>query len=435
MLLERLLDLAVQSVFRRRLRSGITLVSVAIGTAGLLLFLSVAFDLQQQLQVQLGDYQPASVLHVDPPLQAASSSPTSGPPPGIDDATLSKLRGIPNVRDVFAEVQVGGTARLDNADVPLELRPVPIGYLSGGAGVNLVAGKLFADNNAHELVVTTGVLQFLANPSLSGGPAQANVASAVLTPNAATTATRRAAMTPASAISKSVEFTPQTQDGRQGQPLTLQIVGVIDGRSPFAYVPYSTGMALVPADPNSPTGSYDAAVVEVAGVQQVAAVRQAITGLGLHVETPELLSQSLSSSLTTARLVAAFVAIIALALAVINITNTLLSAVAERTREIGIMKAIGARDWHVGLLFLLESLLLGAIGGVVGGLIALAIARIVTSAFPIQLADAPALTLHVPLYWLGLALLAVTLLSGVAGLLPALRAARTDPAGAIAGTH
>jgi putative ABC transport system permease protein len=60
------------------------------------------------------------------------------------------------------------------------------------------------------------------------------------------------------------------------------------------------------------------------------------------------------------------VALIALLVAAIGITNTMLMSVLERFREIGVMKALGARDSQVQALFLMEGALIGAVGGLIG---------------------------------------------------------------------
>jgi putative ABC transport system permease protein len=426
-LLTRLLQLAAQGLLRRRLRSSFTLGSVIVGTAGLLLFLSVASGLQSELQAQLGSYEPATILHVDPPLSAPSSAPSAGPPPGIDAALLQRLRGVPHVRDAFAEVQVGGNITLAGASSPLELRPVPPSYISAGADASLLAGRLFTATDAHELVVSAGFLEALN----SGPPPGSAAAAAVGTTGQSASAT----LTLGSLVGQKVTFAPQGNSGAYGEPVPLQIVGVIDGRAPFAYVPYATGLAMVAPSPDGSPPSYDAAVVEVTNVQQVAAVRQAVQADQLHIETTDTLPRSLSNALGLARLVAAIIALVGLLLAVINITNMLLSAVTERAREIGIMKAVGARNGHVGTLFLLESLLLGLIGSIVGSGIALLLARVAFQLIPLQLAGGPPLTLAVPGGLVFLTILAVTGLSGLAGLIPALRAARLDPAAAIAGAR
>ncbi len=428
MLLTRLLQLAVQGLLRRRLRSSFTLGSVVVGTAGLLLFFSVASGLESQLQAQLGSYEPATILHVDPPLSAPSSSATSGPPPGIDEALLQRLRALPHVRDAFAEVQVGGNITLAGITSPLELRPVPPSYINAGADTTLLAGHLFTATDAHALVVSAGFLEALNSGPPPGSAAASNGAA---TSRSASTTT----LSIAGLVGQRVTFAPQGNGGANGQPVALQIVGVVDGRAPFAYVPYATGLAMVAPNPDGSAPSYDAAIVEVSNVQQVAAVRRAIQAEQLHIETTDTLSKSLSSALSLARLVAAIIALVGLLLAVINITNMLLAAVTERAREIGIMKAVGARNGHVGALFLMESLLLGLIGSIVGSGVALLLARLTLRLIPSQLVGGPPLTFNVPTGLILLTIVAVTTLSGLAGLIPALRAARLDPATAIAGAR
>ena len=232
-------------------------------------------------------------------------------------------------------------------------------------------------------------------------------------------------------LGRTLRFTPEGNGGREQPPADLQVVGVVDGRDVFAYVPYDTGMNLLPGA--GAGGGYNSAVVQVDSVQDVAAVRQAIDGMHLHIETPQNLAGSISGALNIARLVAALVALLGLALAVITITNSLLAAVTERAREIGVMKAVGARNRHVGMLFLLESLLLGLGGGAIGAVVAALLAGALPGVIPLQLPDSPPLTLAIPFPLAAGTVLAVTLLSGLAGLLPALRAARIDPAAAIAG--
>jgi len=64
-----------------------------------------------------------------------------------------------------------------------------------------------------------------------------------------------------------------------------------------------------------------------------------------------------------------WIAAISLLVAVVGITNTLFMSVSERYREIGTMKCLGALDWFVVELFLLEALAMGAIGSAAGGLV------------------------------------------------------------------
>jgi putative ABC transport system permease protein len=130
---------------------------------------------------------------------------------------------------------------------------------------------------------------------------------------------------------------------------------------------------------------------------------------------------ALFTEITTA---AALLALIIGGLAVIN---TMIMAVSERIREIGIKKAIGATTRAVMREFLLESSLIGLVGGVVGFALGFAVTALINASLP---AAQGALFLVTP----GLGVVCVgfaVALGTIAGIIPAFRAARLDPVAAL----
>jgi putative ABC transport system permease protein len=122
--------------------------------------------------------------------------------------------------------------------------------------------------------------------------------------------------------------------------------------------------------------------------------------------------------------------IIALIVSVVGITNAMLISVFERVREIGTMKCIGALDQHILLLFLVEALLQGAVGGLVGftlGVGAALASTGFTTGFNIILYVQPTRLLTVFITSLGISLI----LSTVATMYPAYRASKLDPVEAL----
>ncbi len=128
-----------------------------------------------------------------------------------------------------------------------------------------------------------------------------------------------------------------------------------------------------------------------------------------------------------------FVALIALAVACLGITNTMFTAVLERVKEIGIMKAVGAKDRHVMAIFLIEGALIGLVGGWLGVLIGWAgsfpgdnvALKLIAEQEPNM--PKPETVFRYPIWLIfGGPALAV-LLTTLAGYLPARRAARVEP--------
>jgi predicted ABC-type transport system involved in lysophospholipase L1 biosynthesis ATPase subunit len=130
------------------------------------------------------------------------------------------------------------------------------------------------------------------------------------------------------------------------------------------------------------------------------------------------------------------IAVIALVVAALGITNTMLIGVLERTREIGILKAVGARDGSIVRMFLVEGALVGLVGGLLGLLLSWLAAvpgdarvrSMVNRQLTLKLED----SLFAFPWWLAAgAPLFATLVTTLAAVLPARRAARINPVEAL----
>ncbi len=149
--------------------------------------------------------------------------------------------------------------------------------------------------------------------------------------------------------------------------------------------------------------------------------------LEIFVATAGDITDAIGDTFDRITLVFAIIAVVSLVVGAIGIANIMLVAVAERTREIGIMKAIGALDRQVLGFFLMEAALVGALGSVLGAALGLAGGTALVRLF--FGADVP---VRVPYGWVVGAVVVGLVVGVLSGLLPAQRATRIQPVEALA---
>lgn len=146
--------------------------------------------------------------------------------------------------------------------------------------------------------------------------------------------------------------------------------------------------------------------------------------------TTEELGEMVSGIIGLLSLALGGIASIALLVAGVGIANTMFTSVLERTRQIGVMKAVGATDWNIIEMFLIESAMIGLIGGIVGVAVGIGISEVIEIAaanLSIAIAFKTVVTPQLILMGLGFSVL-IGVLSGV---VPARRAAKLNPVDAL----
>ncbi len=149
-----------------------------------------------------------------------------------------------------------------------------------------------------------------------------------------------------------------------------------------------------------------------------------------QVRTSEQLLQSFSNVFGIVQAVLVGIAAISLIVGGIGIANTMYTSVLERTREIGTMKAIGAKNSDILLLFLTESGLLGLIGGIIGVAIGIGLSKIAEYYATVSLGT-NLLQASTSPFIIGGALLFSFVIGAVSGVLPAMQASRLKPVDAL----
>jgi ABC-type antimicrobial peptide transport system permease subunit len=186
---------------------------------------------------------------------------------------------------------------------------------------------------------------------------------------------------------------------------------------------------------NSESEGYDSAIVRVNDPLALTEVRKRLQALGFASFSIVDQLEQFRTIFLIIDSVLGLLGGISLLVASFGIANTMIMSILERTREIGIMKAIGAEDREIKLIFFVEAAVLGLVGGVIGVLGAWAvdaIANRLAYRFILKPQGASFVDFFSLPLWLSLgAILFALIVSILAALYPAARAARIDPVRAL----
>jgi len=150
------------------------------------------------------------------------------------------------------------------------------------------------------------------------------------------------------------------QNKTESSPSEYTIVGVVpDDKSPVMYVPFTDlrGLGIV---------NYSQIKLAAVGGPDLDKIRRSVESMGFVTRSVADTVSQVNSLFATLRTVLALLGMVALAVASLGMFNTLTVSLLERTREVGLMKAMGMKSHEVKELFLTESMIMGFFGGTIG---------------------------------------------------------------------
>ena len=174
---------------------------------------------------------------------------------------------------------------------------------------------------------------------------------------------------------------------------------------------------------------YSEAVVEAEDIDAVDKLVKNLQDMGYQAESNKEFVDYMQKATKIAQMVLAGIGMIALVVAVIGIGNTMTTAVYDRVQDIGILKVLGSDPEELLYLFLLESGILGGMGGLIGVLISYGITELLVNHLAVKLMNLPqGTTLAIIPWWLAVAAFIFAILLGIAaGFFPARWAAKLKP--------
>lgn len=464
MKLPDLTELALRNLRESLLRNSLTTIGISVGVASLVAMLSLGTGLQQLFTQRLAKSGLFDTIFVSSRREMRGmgrEEERNGPIPGqsriLDEAARVEIEQLPNVSEAYPDIRFQTELRFEDQAHLTTVSALPQSAKNNDAFENM-QGSFFSSETAPEAILQKSFAEELLGkrPALGAPEPSVSELAAPLLGKELTMLYSQRVVPPAQAPvpaggTASGDDLAGASYSVVSREQKLKIVGVSDldpesMRGPtrarvFLPLKLAEGLHVMQAvdlreisRAASDQPVFSSVSVRVKNPSQIQGVEDAIKKMGFTTFSILDASRSLQQVF---KVLYAFLGIfgsLALAVASIGIVNTLVMAILERRREIGIMKAIGASDADVRKLFFAEAGAMGIFGGVIGVVLGWAIGQVINFGTNIYLKSQSIPPEHfwaVPWWLVAFAIAFAFVVSLVSGLYPAGRAARLDPVQAL----
>jgi putative ABC transport system permease protein len=462
-------ELALRNLRESLLRNSLTTIGISVGVASLVAMLSLGIGLQQlatRRLVRSGLFDTLVVTsrrdfrgfgHDEE--RGSSSSAESRI---LDEPARQEIEHLPNVVEAYPDIRFITELRYEDKPHLATAAGLPDSAKVNDAFEGM-QGNFFSSETAPEVILQKSFAEQLLDKTAKSGAPEVSVAELAKPLLGKDLTMRYAERVAANASRNTTDTSKPLADADQvassegaaysvvSREQTLKIVGISDldpdsmrgAARARVFLPLKLAQTLHVMQPSdlrdsmrafSSQPTYSSLSVRVKNPKQVLSVEDAVKKMGFNTFSILDATRSLQQFFAVLDLFLGIFGSLALAVASIGIVNTLVMAILERRREIGIMKAIGASDGDVKKLFFAEAGAMGVLGGMVGVALGWAIGHVINLGTNIYLKRQslpPENFWSVP-WWLVVAAIAFAfVVSLLSGLYPAARAARLDPVQAL----
>ena len=412
MRLQKSFQLALNILLHSKLRSWLTIIGIVIGVAAIVAIVSIGEGAQANVNARLGGLG-ADLITVSPGFQRASQGFRFG---GGERTTTTKDTKNLTANDVQVIKSVQGVAFVD----PIVSGRAAMTYLAESSEVSVQGVDPQIWSNTITATLASG--RFL-------NPGDTNV----------------------------IVIGSQVAAGTFKQPLALnrnvviegmlfKIVGVLQASGGFGgsdrsvIMPIAEARVVLKAGPTA----LDSITIKASSTDLVNTIVNETTAklmLSRHenartqdftVTSAQALQQQIQSVTQTFTLFLGAIAAVSLIVGAVGIANTMFTSVLEKTKEIGIMKAIGAKNFDIMFIFLLNSGLVGLVGGLIGIMLGSGISYVLPNFLSgFGGLGGTSLKTVIPLSLLIEAVVISVIIGMIAGTIPAYRASKLKPVDAL----
>jgi len=474
------LDISSGNLWRMKLRSTLTTAGIVIAIAAFVSMMSFGAGMQENVNERFSELGLLSTMYVYPPDNDDAEQGVE--PAALDDSTIAMLSQLQGVKLVYPFQRFSVSIKLLDTTIEAEAQALPVAATSTKRYSELEFGEFYSSDSAKEAIITNQLLESLELDSIQTLIGQQIVVSVFASSidsgivhvirdlgrivgrqargfDFDSLSNRdyleRVIRTEADFVLK--KFVDGFMNARAEISDTLTIVGILKSRehgrlrTEPLIIPVATARTLTDAgftgdpsdllmavqrgslfasDGSSATAGYPRVTLDLETHTLHGPLQDSIEALGYRTFSYVRQFDEIRKVLLYFKLVIGVIGFIALVTASLGIVNTMVMSISERRKEIGVLKSLGADDWDIRRLFLVESGVIGFVGaalGIVFGWLITKAAALVLDIFAEREGVDEIDLFALPLWLIGLALAFGIVVAVMAGYYPAVRAARVDP--------
>lgn len=398
--------MSILNLRKRKLRSFLTIGGMSIGISAIVFLVSLGFGLQKLIVSQITNIEALTILDVSTGASALLK---------IDDTVTETFKAIPNVVDVSPSFSISGKANYNGAVTDIALYGINPAYIEL-EGLRPTFGNMFDDPDAKETALSTTAAELLGLGSVQDIIGQ--------------TITYQLSIDIPAEVPEGTRVNPKDPPKKTTKVVEekLKVVGILNDDITLAYMPLSILQSM------QPKKDYNLARVKVVDSEHLNAVRKTIEARGFQVDSIADTVGQIDQIFLIFQIIMAGFGLVAMFVASLGAFNTLTVSLLERTREVGILKALGTTSRDIFGLFLTEAFLIGALGGASGLIFGYGFGELVNFAINIlarRFGGQPVDVFYTPLYMVGLVMGIILMVSFGTGFYPARRASKLNPLDAL----
>ncbi|MBU0952944.1 MAG: ABC transporter permease [Nanoarchaeota archaeon] len=391
--------IAVNILVHSKIRSWLTIIGIVIGVGSIVAIVSLGTGLETSIEQQLGGLG-ADLITITPGFSGAQGfggfragqGQETGQTTHLTQTDVQVLKSIPEVTVINA--MISGSAELSFVGEKTTVMVTGVDPLAWSQLLteDIVSGRVLTAGDSNAIVIYENTADLFDNKIVVG---------------------------------KQVTIDEKV----------FRIVGILEGQGRSVYMPMFAARGLL----DKSMSEYDSITVKVIDAELVeelsAEIEQKLL-LSHHVTeakkdftitSAQALQSQISSITGTFTMFLAGIAAVSLLVGAVGIANTMFTSVLEKTRDIGILKAIGARNADILSIFLINAGLVGLVGGGIGVILGYVVSGMLPLVLPFGNGAAPIVSVEIVLLALGVSFG----IGIVTGLIPAYRASKMKPVDAL----